>query len=44
VASANRGELLGLMTIHLILLSMNKLHRNLSGSVEIISDCLGALK
>jgi hypothetical protein len=44
VANAYRGELLGLMATHLILLSKNKLHSNLSGSVEIVSDCLGALK
>jgi hypothetical protein len=44
VATAYRGELLGLMAIHLILLSKNKLHSNLSGSVDIVSDCLGALK
>jgi hypothetical protein len=43
VANAYRGELLGLMAIHVILLSMNKIHCNLSGSVEIVSDCLGAL-
>lgn len=44
VANAYRGELLGLLAIHLILLSVNKLHRDLSGSVEVVSDCLGALK
>jgi hypothetical protein len=44
VANANRGELLGLMAIHLILLSINKLNHNLAGSVETVSDCLGALK
>ncbi len=44
VANAYRGELLGLMAIHLILLSINKIHQNLLGSVEIVSDCLGALK
>jgi hypothetical protein len=44
VANAYRGELLGLMAIHLILLSINKLHRNLAASVEVVSDCLGALK
>ncbi len=44
VANAYRGELLGLIAIHLILLSVNKLHSDLSGSVEIVSDCLGALK
>jgi hypothetical protein len=43
VANAYRGDLLGLMAIHLILLSINKIHRNLAGSVEIESDCLGAL-
>ncbi len=44
IANAYRGELLGLMAIHLILLSMNKIYSNLPGSMEIISDCLGALK
>ncbi len=44
VPDAYRGELLGLMAIHLILLSVNKLHRDLLGSVEIVLDCLGALK
>jgi hypothetical protein len=44
VANAYRGELLGLMAIHLILLSMNKLHRDLSRSVEIVLNCLGVLK
>jgi hypothetical protein len=43
-ANAYRGESLGLMAIHLILLSVNKLHPELTGSVEIVSDCLGALK
>ncbi len=43
VAKAYSGELLGLMAIHLILLSVNKIHRNLGRSVEIVSDCLGAL-
>jgi hypothetical protein len=32
------------MAIHMILLSINKLHRDLAGSVKIVSDCLGALK
>jgi hypothetical protein len=44
VANAYTGELLGLMAIPLILLSINKLHQNLAGSVEIVSDCLGALE
>ncbi len=43
VANAYRGKLLGLMAIHLILQSINEIHRNLSGSVEIVSNCLGAL-
>jgi hypothetical protein len=44
VANAYRGELLDLMVIHLILLSMNKINPKLKGRVEIISDCLGAMK
>jgi hypothetical protein len=44
VANAYRGELLGLMAIHLILLSINKIHCNLTGGMEIVSDCLGTLK
>jgi hypothetical protein len=44
VANAYRGELLGLMAIRLILLSINKMHPTLAGSIEIVSDCLGALK
>jgi hypothetical protein len=44
VANAYRDKLLGLMAIHLILLSINKFNRQLSGSVEIVLDCLGVLK
>ena len=44
VANAYRGKLLGLMAIHLILLSINKVHPQLSGSDEVVSDCLEALK
>jgi hypothetical protein len=44
VANAYRGELLGLMAIHLILLSVIKINQQLSGTVKIVSDCLGALK
>jgi hypothetical protein len=44
VTNAYQGELLGLMAVHLILLSVNKIRPQLSGSVEIVSDCLGALK
>jgi hypothetical protein len=43
VANAYQGELLGLMAIHLLLPSMNKIHPTLEGSVEIVLDCLGAL-
>jgi hypothetical protein len=31
------------MAIHLLLLSVNKIHPMLKGRVEIVSDCLGAL-
>ena len=44
VANAYRGELLGIMAIHLILLSVDDLHGGSGGSVEVISDCLGALR
>jgi hypothetical protein len=44
VANSYRGELLCLMAIHLILLSIDRVYSNLLGSVEIISDCLGALR
>jgi hypothetical protein len=43
-ANSYRGELLGLMAIHLILLSVNKIKPTLLGSLEVVSDCLGALK
>jgi hypothetical protein len=42
-ACSYRGELVGLMAIHLILLSINKVNKDLSGFVIIHSDCLGAL-
>ena len=42
-ANAYRGELLGLLAIHLILAAINKLHPDLDGSVSIYSDCLGAI-
>ncbi len=44
VANAYRGELLGLMAIDLILLSVNRIHPTLAESIEIVLDCLGALK
>ena len=40
---AYRGELLGILAIHLILLSVNNVSPDLQGSVHIYSDCLGAL-
>jgi hypothetical protein len=43
-ANAYRGDLLGLMAIHLLMDSMNRVHSTLVGSVEVVSDCLGALK
>jgi hypothetical protein len=44
VANTYRGELLGLMAIHLIILSVNEMNSKLTGNVEIVLDCLGALK
>ena len=41
--NAYGGEFLGLMSIHLILQSINKMAPELSGLVTIISDCLGAI-
>jgi hypothetical protein len=43
VASSYRGELIGLMAIHLILLATNEVYQGLKGFVLIFSDCLGAL-
>ena len=37
------GELVGLMAIHLILHSDNKVNIKLKGAVQIYSDCMGAL-
>ena len=42
-ACSYRGELVGLMAIHLILLAINEVHLGLDGSVQIYSDYLGAL-
>merc|ERR1711966_107670 len=44
VANAYRGELLGLMAIHLILLALNKVWPTLQGRAKVYSDCLGALQ
>jgi len=43
-ACSYRGELLGLMVIHLLLLAVNEVNPDLAGSVHIYSDCLGALR
>jgi hypothetical protein len=42
-AGSYRGELLGLMAIHLILKGVNEFNPTLQGSIHILSDCLGAL-
>ncbi len=42
-AGSYQGELLGLMTIHLILRGVNVVSTNLRGLVLILSNCLGAL-
>jgi hypothetical protein len=42
-AGSYRGELLGLMAIHLILRGVNVVSTNLRGLVLILSNCLGAL-
>ncbi len=43
-ANAYRGKLLGLMAIHLLLVSVNRVQTSLVGSGEVVSDCLGGLK
>ena len=43
-AGSYRGELLGLMAIHLILKGVNEYKPNIQGSIHILSDCLGALR
>ena len=43
-ANAYRGELMGLMAIHLILKAADQLWPRLSGRAVVFSDCLGALK
>jgi hypothetical protein len=42
-ANAYRGELLGLMAIHLILLAVNKVSPDLTGSITVYSDCERAI-
>jgi hypothetical protein len=43
VANAYRGELLGPMAVHLLLLAVNTVLPGLSGRVKIYSNCHGAL-
>ena len=43
-ANAYRGELMGLMAIHLILKAADKVWPGLNGRARIYSDCLGALR
>jgi hypothetical protein len=42
-SNAYRGELLGLMAVHLVLVGVANLHPNLTGKVVIYSDCDGAI-
>ncbi len=42
-ACSYRGELIGLLAIHLLLLSISRVALELTGSVQIYLDCLGAL-
>ena len=42
-ANAYRGELLGLMAVHLLLLAVETMSPGLKGSAAIYLDCLGAL-
>jgi hypothetical protein len=42
-ANAYRAELLGLMTVHLVLQGVAELHPNLGGKLSIYSDYAGAL-
>ena len=42
-ACAYRGELLGLLAIHLLLLAANRVDPTLTGEASVYSDCLGAI-
>ncbi len=42
-ANAYRGELLGLMAVHLLLLAVETVSPGLRGTAAIYSDCIGAL-
>lgn len=43
VACAYRGELLGLLAIHLILLSVDTVGEGLEGTLDVYSDCMTAI-
>ncbi len=43
MANAYRGELLGLMALHMILLAVNKVDPGLKGEITLHFDCLGAI-
>jgi hypothetical protein len=42
-ACSYRGKLLGLLAIHLVRLSVNRIYPTVTGLVHIFSDCLGAI-
>jgi hypothetical protein len=42
-ANAFRGELLGLIAVHLLLLAVNTVSPGITGFVRVYSDCLGVL-
>ncbi len=42
-SNAYRGELLGLLAVHLVLQSVQETSPNLRGSAEVYCDCLGAI-
>jgi hypothetical protein len=42
-ACSCRGELVGLMAIHFLLLAVNEVNPGLKGAAQIFSNCLGAL-
>ncbi len=43
-SNAYRGELLGLLAIHIILLAVNQISPGLTGRSQVFSGCLGALR
>jgi hypothetical protein len=43
-SNAYRGELLGLMAVHLVLAGIAKLHPDLLGKMVVFLDCAGAIE